>query len=173
MATKGIAQTLQDVLNSLQKQVKEKTVALDAANKKIASLSGGQGGDFTVELDAEKEKRVQAENQFKEAKAEISKLKKQVEEGSSNGQGASSAELNQEIEKRIQVEKDLAERTAELLEINKKLLAETQARTKAEAELNNAEQGQGGISEAEHQKEIALREKAETALQEAQSQLEK
>ena len=74
-ATKGIAQTLQDVLNSLQKQVKEKTLALDAANKKIASLSGGQGGDFTAELDAEKEKRTQAEQQYKEATSEITKLK--------------------------------------------------------------------------------------------------
>jgi len=170
--SKGIAQTLQDVLGNLQKQVKEKTVALDAANKKIASLSGGQGGDFTVELDAEKEKRTQVEEQFKEAKAEISQLKKQVKENSSNGKGDSSAELTQEIEKRIQVEKNLAERTAELLEVNKKLFAETQARTKVETELNEADQGGGGIPEAEHQKEIALREKAETALQEAQSKLE-
>ena len=66
---KGIAQTLQDVLSNLQNQLKEKTVALAAADKKIASLSGGQGGDFTVELDAEKEKRAEAEKLFNEAKA--------------------------------------------------------------------------------------------------------
>ena len=139
--TKGIAQTLQDVLGNLQRQLKEKTVALAAANKKIASLSGGQGGDFTVELDAEKEKRAQAETLFKEAKSEISQLKKQVSEGSSNGKGASSAELTRETEKRTQVENDLEERTAELrneqlelLEMNNKLLAETQARKKVEEE---------------------------------------
>ena len=189
-ATKGIAQTLQDVLNNLQKQLKEKTVALDAANKKIASLSGGQGGDFTVELDAEKEKLAQAQNQIKEekkeakaetsnlkkqvkeAKAEISNLKKQVSEASLNGSGDSSTDLTLEIEQRTQVEGDLAARTAELLEMNKKLLAETQARMKVEAELSNAGQGGGGIPEAEHQKEITLREKAELDLQEAQSQLQ-
>ena len=138
---KGIAQTLQDVLNNLQKQLKEKTVALDAANKKIAALSGEKGGDFTVELDQEKEKRAETEKLFKEAKAEISQLKKQVNEASSNGKGASSAELDQEKEKRTQVEKDLAERTSELLEANKKLLAETQARTKIEAERKQADKG--------------------------------
>jgi len=117
--SKGIAQTLQDVLTSLQKQLKEKTIALEAANKKINTLSGGQNGDFTAELDKEKEKRAETEALFKEAKAEISQLKKDMKEASSNGKGDSSAELIQELEKRTQAEKDLAARTAELAETEK------------------------------------------------------
>jgi len=84
---KGIAQTLQDVLNNLQKQLKEKTLALDEANKKVAALSGGKGGDFTAELDKEKQKRTEAEQAFKDAQKQIAQLKKQVAEGSANGDG--------------------------------------------------------------------------------------
>ena len=166
--SKGIAQTLQDVLNNLQKQVKEKTVALDAANKKILALSQDKGGDFTVELDKEKEKRTETEKLFKDAKAEISLLKKQMDEASSNGKGADSSELIEQLEKRTRAEKELAERTGELAEANKKLDAETQARINIETELKNSS-GDGDALRAENQKEAALREKAETALQEAQS----
>ncbi len=95
--SKGIAQTLQDVLNNLQKQVKEKTLALNLANKKVATLSGGKGGDFTAELDNEIQKRAEAEQAFNDAQKQITQLKKQVAEGSSNGDGASSAELAAEI----------------------------------------------------------------------------
>ncbi|MCH7499895.1 MAG: hypothetical protein IH886_07780, partial [Nitrospinae bacterium] len=169
---KGIAQTLQDVLNNLQKQLKEKTLALDEANKKVAALSGGKGGDFTAELDKEKQQRAKAEQAFKDAQKQIAQLKKQVAEGSSNGDGTSSEELAAEIEKRTQIGKDLAERTDELLQTNKKLLAETQARMKVESALNNAASNAGGISESEHQLEISKREQAEAALQEAEVQLQ-
>ena len=75
-------------------------------------MSGGdRGGDFTVELDKEKEEaEPRPKNCLRTRKAEISQLKKEMQEASSNGNGASSADLIQALEKRTQAEKDLAER---------------------------------------------------------------
>ena len=89
--SKGIAQTLQDVLNNLQKQVKEKTAkSWTRQTKRYSLCPTDKGGDFTVELDKEKEKRTETEKLFQGCqRAEISQLKKQLDEGSSNGKGAS------------------------------------------------------------------------------------
>ena len=84
--SKGIAQTLQDVLSNLQNQVKEKTVALDAANKKVAALSGDKGGDFTIELNKEKEKGDKVESV-----EEVERVKNRNEDESEEEDGEGNA----------------------------------------------------------------------------------
>ena len=145
---KGVAGTLQEILTNLQTQVKDRTLELEAANKKIAELSKGAGPDLSGDIKIEKIKREEAQKAFKESQEKVAVLEKEVAEAKSAvpEAGASSAELEAEIVKRTLREKDLAERTEELLSTNKKLVLESDARRAADEALKvaQAELAKGG-----------------------------